>query len=98
MTARSWFGTSTVAQFELSQFVRVLILSIYFGLGGMELHASPPTAKNVLCSHLSRGHVVPQDWDVQIKTKDNSPLTKADLAANKVICDALTESYPDIPM
>ena len=39
-----------------------------------------------------------QDWDVQIKTKDNSPLTKADLSANKVICDALTESYPDIPM
>ncbi|CAM9642467.1 unnamed protein product [Scytosiphon promiscuus] len=39
-----------------------------------------------------------QDWDVQIKTKDNSPLTKADLAANKVICDALTECYPDIPI
>ena len=39
-----------------------------------------------------------QDWDVQIKTKDNSPLTKADLAANKVTCDALTECYPDIPM
>ncbi|CAM9233164.1 unnamed protein product [Ascophyllum nodosum] len=39
-----------------------------------------------------------KDWDVQIKTKDNSPLTKADLSANKVICDALTESYPDIPI
>lgn len=39
-----------------------------------------------------------QDWDVQVKTKDNSPLTKADLSANKVICDALTECYPDIPM
>ncbi|CAN0360206.1 unnamed protein product, partial [Ectocarpus fasciculatus] len=39
-----------------------------------------------------------QDWDVQIKTKDNSPLTKADLAANKVICDALTECYPEIPI
>lgn len=62
----------------------------------------------VFCS-ASRSHVgvrdyccvhsaVLQDWDVQIKTKDNSPLTKADLAANKVICDALTESYPEIPM
>lgn len=39
-----------------------------------------------------------KDWDVQIKTKDNSPLTKADLSANKVICDALTEAYPDIPI
>ncbi|CAN0019536.1 unnamed protein product [Ectocarpus sp. 6 AP-2014] len=39
-----------------------------------------------------------KDWDVQIKTKDNSPLTKADLAANKVICDALTECYPEIPI
>ncbi|CAM9170120.1 unnamed protein product [Discosporangium mesarthrocarpum] len=39
-----------------------------------------------------------EDWGVQIKTKDNSPLTKADLAANKIICDALAELYPGIPI
>ncbi len=36
------------------------------------------------------------DFDVQIKG-DNSPLTKADLAAHNIIVDFLEASYPDIP-
>ena len=35
---------------------------------------------------------------VVITKEDNSPLTKADLAANKVICEALSQHYPDIPI
>ncbi|WZN66593.1 3'(2'),5'-bisphosphate nucleotidase CysQ [Chloropicon roscoffensis] len=38
-----------------------------------------------------------QDWGVQLKG-DDSPLTKADLSANKVICDALSEAFPEIPI
>lgn len=38
-----------------------------------------------------------QGWDVKVKG-DSSPLTAADLAANKVICDFLKERYPSIPM
>jgi 3'(2'), 5'-bisphosphate nucleotidase len=37
------------------------------------------------------------DFEVERK-KDDSPLTKADFAANKVICDALTKEYPQIPI
>lgn len=37
------------------------------------------------------------DWDVKAKS-DSSPLTAADLAANKIICDSLKEKYPSIPM
>ena len=29
---------------------------------------------------------------------DSSPLTEADKRANKIICDALQDSYPDIPI
>jgi 3'(2'), 5'-bisphosphate nucleotidase len=38
-----------------------------------------------------------QTWDTQLKG-DNSPLTRADLSANEVICSKLQERYPDIPM
>ncbi|MFT5359634.1 MAG: 3'(2'), 5'-bisphosphate nucleotidase [Candidatus Paceibacteria bacterium] len=37
------------------------------------------------------------DFGVQAK-EDNSPLTKADLAANKIITRGLIENYPDIPI
>lgn len=37
------------------------------------------------------------DWAVQTKS-DDSPLTKADLSANAVICDYLKEHYPNIPI
>lgn len=37
------------------------------------------------------------DFDVDYKT-DNSPLTKADLASNKIIIDSLKELTPDIPI
>ncbi|CAM9776858.1 unnamed protein product [Chrysoparadoxa australica] len=37
------------------------------------------------------------DWDVQVKT-DDSPLTRADLAANDILCQQLSELYPDIPI
>jgi len=36
------------------------------------------------------------DFDIQIKG-DDSPLTKADLAAHNVIVDFLEKNYPDIP-
>ncbi len=37
--------------------------------------------------------------DFQIKYKDdNSPLTEADIASNKIICDALAKAYPVIPL
>mmetsp|Transcript_13317 Transcript_13317/g.20793 ORF Transcript_13317/g.20793 Transcript_13317/m.20793 type:complete len:355 (-) Transcript_13317:190-1254(-) len=38
-----------------------------------------------------------KDWDAKLKG-DNTPLTAADLAANKIICDSLTAKYPDIPI
>jgi len=38
-----------------------------------------------------------QEFDVEYKT-DNSPLTQADLEANKIICDALEKYYPNIPI
>eukprot|EP00640_Fibrocapsa_japonica_P003146 CAMPEP_0113934116 /NCGR_PEP_ID=MMETSP1339-20121228/1442_1 /TAXON_ID=94617 /ORGANISM="Fibrocapsa japonica" /LENGTH=323 /DNA_ID=CAMNT_0000935769 /DNA_START=88 /DNA_END=1059 /DNA_ORIENTATION=+ /assembly_acc=CAM_ASM_000762 len=38
-----------------------------------------------------------KDWDIKAKS-DDSPLTKADLAANKVICEELKKLYPDIPI
>ncbi|MGB0430931.1 MAG: 3'(2'),5'-bisphosphate nucleotidase CysQ [Bacteroidia bacterium] len=37
------------------------------------------------------------DWNVE-KKADNSPLTIADHASNKVICDALQAAFPDIPI
>lgn len=37
------------------------------------------------------------DWALQTKS-DDSPLTKADLSANSVICDFLKARYPDIPI
>lgn len=38
-----------------------------------------------------------EDWALQSKS-DDSPLTKADLTANKVICDYLQSTYPSIPI
>ncbi|MBN2825665.1 MAG: 3'(2'),5'-bisphosphate nucleotidase CysQ [Campylobacterales bacterium] len=38
-----------------------------------------------------------KDFSVEYKD-DKSPLTEADLKANKIICDALTKLYPDIPI
>jgi len=38
-----------------------------------------------------------KDFAVEYKG-DNSPLTEADTAANKVICEALIELYPSIPI
>jgi 3'(2'), 5'-bisphosphate nucleotidase len=37
------------------------------------------------------------DFEIERK-KDDSPLTKADFAANEVICKALAKEYPQIPM
>lgn len=37
------------------------------------------------------------DFDVVLK-EDDSPLTKADLTANKIICEALTRLTPNIPI
>jgi len=37
------------------------------------------------------------DFAVEYKD-DKSPLTEADTKANKIICDALVELYPDIPL
>jgi len=37
-----------------------------------------------------------EDFDIQIKG-DDSPLTKADLAAHNIIVDFLEEKYPEIP-
>mmetsp|Transcript_18472 Transcript_18472/g.24409 ORF Transcript_18472/g.24409 Transcript_18472/m.24409 type:complete len:323 (-) Transcript_18472:377-1345(-) len=37
------------------------------------------------------------EWDVKMKA-DDSPLTQADLAANKIICEKLTAKYPSIPI
>ncbi len=39
----------------------------------------------------------PADWNVEAKA-DESPVTKADLRANAVICDALRQKYPAIPI
>ena len=38
-----------------------------------------------------------QDFGVSFKG-DNSPLTQADLIANKIICEALEKKYPNIPI
>lgn len=38
-----------------------------------------------------------EEIDVEMK-EDNSPLTKADLAANEVIVNELKENYPEIPI
>ena len=38
-----------------------------------------------------------QDFDVEYKS-DNSPLTKADLKANDIICSSLKKLYPNIPI
>jgi len=38
-----------------------------------------------------------KDFTVEYKD-DKSPLTEADTKANKIICDALTKLYPDIPL
>ncbi|QDZ25567.1 inositol monophosphatase [Chloropicon primus] len=38
-----------------------------------------------------------EDWGVQ-KKGDESPVTKADLKANKVICDMLVSAYPSVPI
>ncbi|KAF5835312.1 hypothetical protein DUNSADRAFT_7592 [Dunaliella salina] len=36
-------------------------------------------------------------WEVQLKS-DSSPLTRADFAANQIICDELTRLTPHIPI
>jgi len=37
--------------------------------------------------------------DIQVQSKvDDSPLTNADLKANAIICDSLTQMYPGIPI
>jgi 3'(2'), 5'-bisphosphate nucleotidase len=38
-----------------------------------------------------------KDFDVEYK-EDSSPLTQADLKANRIICDTLTSLYPDTPI
>jgi len=38
-----------------------------------------------------------KDFSVEYKD-DNSPLTQADIQANKIICDTLKELYPSIPI
>jgi len=38
-----------------------------------------------------------QKFDIEYK-KDNSPLTKADLKANQIICDKLKNLFPNIPI
>lgn len=38
-----------------------------------------------------------EDFEKSIK-EDNSPLTEADLASNKVICDGLKKLFPNIPI
>jgi len=38
-----------------------------------------------------------ENWDVKMKG-DETPLTKADLVANKIICDGLSSKYPSIPI
>ena len=38
-----------------------------------------------------------QDFEVEYKD-DNSPLTKADLEANRIICQSLEKLYPNIPI
>ncbi len=38
-----------------------------------------------------------KEFDVNYKD-DNSPLTKADLASNEIICSFLEKNYPDIPI
>ncbi|QOP42642.1 3'(2'),5'-bisphosphate nucleotidase CysQ [Sulfurimonas sediminis] len=38
-----------------------------------------------------------KDFTIEYKD-DKSPLTEADTKANKIICDALTKLYPDIPL
>ena len=38
-----------------------------------------------------------EEWDMKVKS-DSSPLTAADLAANKVICESLLAKYPSIPI
>jgi 3'(2'), 5'-bisphosphate nucleotidase len=39
-----------------------------------------------------------ETWDVQFKDLDNSPLTRADLEANEIICSQLKNLYPSIPI
>jgi len=41
--------------------------------------------------------VYEQDFEV-VQKKDESPLTQADLASHRIICDALTQLTPDIPV
>ncbi len=38
-----------------------------------------------------------EGFEVDLKS-DNSPLTKADLASNEIICSSLRKLYPDIPI
>jgi 3'(2'), 5'-bisphosphate nucleotidase len=38
-----------------------------------------------------------EDWAISAKG-DESPLTRADLAANALICEELGKLYPDIPI
>lgn len=38
-----------------------------------------------------------QDFEVEHKD-DKSPLTKADIKANEIICNALKNLYPNIPL
>lgn len=49
-------------------------------------------AGNIIMSYYNH-----EDIDIDYK-KDSSPVTKADLASNKLICNSLTKLYPSIPI
>ena len=57
--------------------------------------------KYIIDTALEAGRVIMsvyvRDFDVEFK-EDESPLTEADKKANEVICSALKEKYPDIPI
>ena len=42
-------------------------------------------------------NIYEKEFEVEYK-KDNSPLTEADLKSNKIICDSLTNYFPEIPI
>ncbi len=50
-----------------------------------------------LCAADAVMQIYRQDFSVVYK-EDNSPLTKADIASNEIICNALQKLYPTIPI
>lgn len=57
---------------------------------------------NLIChiakkAGLSVMEIYKKDFEIEYK-EDNSPLTEADLKANKIICDELNKNYPNIPI